>query len=143
MAERVEEKSELEEFNEDFIEDDPLTEEEHFDDEIKSESLADIPPAREEKVISKAASVPPKPVEEQEKPYSRLGGPLFISVPKYRDVGKRIYSMKSKVSKLKNELAQIKDLRSKSTKTLSDVLDDLESVEENIREINGVLKVKS
>lgn len=142
MAENFEKKNELEEFDEDFVEEDSLNEETSFDEELKSGSLAETPPAKEED-MSKSASPLSNPVEEQERPYSRLGGPLFISLPKYRELGKRIFSMKNKISRLKNELVEIKEIRNKSTKNFTDILDNLEVVEENIREINGVLKVKS
>ena len=85
----------------------------------------------------------PQSNEAQKQPYSRLGGPLFISISKYKQMGLMIGEMKKKIKKLKEELTEIKDLRNKNKKIFSDVLDDLEVVEENMREINDILKVKS
>ena len=85
----------------------------------------------------------PQSPEAQKQPYSRLGGPLFISISKYRQMGSRITEMKGKITKLKDELNEIKDLRNKNKKIFSNVLDDLEVIEEDMREINDVLKVKS
>lgn len=85
----------------------------------------------------------PQSNKAQKQPYSRLGGPLFISISKYKQMGLMIGEMKKKIKKLKEELTEIKDLRNKNKKIFSDVLDDLEVVEENMREINDILKVKS
>ncbi|MCK5040430.1 MAG: hypothetical protein KAR87_05680 [Candidatus Aenigmarchaeota archaeon] len=146
-----------EDFNEDYVENEsmPGKEEEMPDDEPfnpEAEQYEDEIPKTysDEDMLDLSSSVPetveaekPEPKKEQDRPYSRLGGPLFISVPKYQNVGKKISTMKRKISALKGGLSDIKDLRNRSTKVLSDVLDDLEVVEENIREINDVLKVKS
>ncbi|MCK5476482.1 MAG: hypothetical protein KAI55_01025 [Candidatus Aenigmarchaeota archaeon] len=91
---------------------------------------------------SKEEAQPHSP-EAQKQPYSRLGGPLFISISKYKQMGLMIGEMKKKIRKLKEELNEIKDLRNKNKKIFSNVLDDLEVVEENMREINDILKVKS
>ena len=150
---------ENEDYNEDYVENESIPDEtdrmlddepfnpeaEQYNEEIpktySDDDMADLSEQVPETV--KEAPAKPEPKKEQDRPYSRLGGPLFISVPKYQNVGKKISTMKRKISALKGGLSDIKDLRNRSTKVLSDVLDDLEVVEENIREINDVLKIKS
>ncbi|OYT34090.1 MAG: hypothetical protein B6U87_02600 [Candidatus Aenigmarchaeota archaeon ex4484_52] len=131
--------------------DEPIKEDELMDETIEDNNMQPIEDEAsmfvDEEPINKLQNTEVLEQASQEKqqttPYSRLGGPLFVSLPKYRQIGSLLSSMIKKTDDLKKQLQQIKEMRNKGTKLLCDTLDDLELVESNIGKINNTLKLKS
>ncbi|RLG14219.1 MAG: hypothetical protein DRN71_03455 [Candidatus Nanohalarchaeota archaeon] len=71
---------------------------------------------------------------------SQVKGPVFISLERYRDVKELLYSLKENSRDLRGIMDEFKGNKKESTELLTQSVDKLEHIEEDIENINATLR---